>query len=60
MGTPSSTRVALYSVFLNLTITAGKGVLAYLSGSTALFAETIRILRYEVCNKKINKYFQVD
>ncbi len=41
MGTPSSTRVALYSVFLNLTITAGKGVLAYLSGSTALFAETI-------------------
>ncbi len=41
MGVQSSTRVALYSVFLNLLITAGKGVLAYLSGSTALFAETI-------------------
>ncbi|WP_192902793.1 cation transporter [Pelotomaculum propionicicum] len=28
-------------MFLNLIITAGKGVLAFLSGSTALFVETI-------------------
>ncbi|NLJ77053.1 MAG: cation diffusion facilitator family transporter [Peptococcaceae bacterium] len=41
MGSPKSARVALYSILLNLTIMLGKGFLAFLSGSTALIAETI-------------------
>ncbi|MEG3072010.1 MAG: cation diffusion facilitator family transporter [Candidatus Syntrophopropionicum ammoniitolerans] len=41
MGSPKSARVALYSILLNLTIMLGKGFLAFLSGSTALLAETI-------------------
>ena len=41
MGSPKSARGALYSILLNLTIMLGKGFLAFLSGSTALIAETI-------------------
>lgn len=41
MSTPASARTALYSVLLNLIIMLGKGFLAYISGSTALLAETV-------------------
>ncbi|ACX52386.1 cation diffusion facilitator family transporter [Ammonifex degensii KC4] len=37
-------RIAFFSVLLNLVVTAAKGVLAFLTGSTALWAETLHSL----------------
>lgn len=41
MSIPTSARIAMYSFLLNLMTMLGKGFLAYLTGSTALIAETI-------------------
>lgn len=41
MSIPTSARIAMYSFLLNLMIMLGKGLLAYLTGSAALIAETI-------------------
>lgn len=40
----TSTRVAFYSILLNMAVVTGKGLLAYLTGSTALLAETLHSL----------------